>query len=121
MILPVKKFFLTIQVLGKMLAILRRGMKGTAIFLNLGTPAILRAVAQEVLLIIIPWHHRSHLLHLDTVERDRKVITQTLQVLTEGLHLLQAKSILELHAHSTLAYFQIGLVVHLETLCVIAG
>jgi len=119
MMLPVKKFFLTVQVMGKkkMVAIMRRLMKGTVIFLDRGTPAILRAVVQEeVHLIIFPQIHRSYLLHLDTVAMGRKVIAQTLQVLTEGLHLLQAESIVDLHAHSILVYFLTGLVVHLETL-----
>jgi hypothetical protein len=120
MMLPVKKFFLTVQVMGKkkMVAIMRRLMKGTVIFLDRGTPDILRAVVQEeeVHLIIFPQIHRSYLLHLDTVAMGRKVIAQTLQVLTEGLHLLQAESIVDLHAHSILVYFLTGLVVHLETL-----
>jgi hypothetical protein len=102
----------------KMVAIMRRLMKGTVIFLDRGTPDILRAVVQEeeVHLIIFPQIHRSYLLHLDTVAMGRKVIAQTLQVLTEGLHLLQAESIVDLHAHSILVYFLTGLVVHLETL-----
>ncbi|KAF8659405.1 hypothetical protein HU200_058617 [Digitaria exilis] len=44
-------------------------MNGTVIFLDHGTPAILRSVAQALYLIIFPWLRRSHLLHLDTVER----------------------------------------------------
>jgi hypothetical protein len=40
MTLPVKKFSLTIQVMVKMLVILRRGMKGTVLFLGHGTPTI---------------------------------------------------------------------------------
>jgi hypothetical protein len=56
MMLHARKCFLRVTILWRI-------MKGTVIFLDHGTPAILQAMAQEVHLVILPVHHRNYLIH----------------------------------------------------------